>query len=107
MIRNLTIRYQEEGHGKLFNIAFCKCELIKCSCDKVRKISVNEQTFLNNQRTTRLMSISSVIDKAVSKKILAKQKRQLAEVNRAAKCGQTREKIPTPLSGTAEAINKH
>ena len=41
------------------------------------------------------MFLSFVIDKAVSKKILAKQKRKLAEVNRAAKSRQTGVKIPS------------
>jgi hypothetical protein len=87
--------FKEEGQCKLFDIAACKCELVKCTCAKVRKVPVNEHTFLIDQRTTRLMFISSAIDKGVSKKLLAKRKRQLAEVNRAANYRQSREKNPT------------
>ena len=65
-------RFKEEGflfETRLFDIGCCKCALdIKCNCEKTRKVPVAEQSFLIDQRSTRMMFISSV-DKHLSKKL--------------------------------------
>lgn len=42
----------------LFDIAACKCDFLKCSCSKDRKVPTTEQAFLQDQRALRNMMIS-------------------------------------------------
>lgn len=77
--------FRTDSRGKLFDIAACKCMgLKKCSCDKDRKVPLTEQKFLDDQRTMRLMVISSV-DQSASQQLNKKLKRKCEEAARAAK----------------------
>jgi hypothetical protein len=60
--------FREEESVKLFDIAACKCgiENKSCSCLKSEKVPVAEQVFLSDQRTERMMMITSV-DQITSK----------------------------------------
>ena len=61
--------FREEAKQKLFDICSCKCAFEACNCDKTRRVPSEEKDFLKDQRSMRLMYISSV-DKVASKKLL-------------------------------------
>lgn len=61
----------------LFDISSCKCkDFSKCDCPKDKKIPVNEQSFISDQRTTRKMIIGNV-DTATTKRMKTALKRKL------------------------------
>lgn len=91
--------FKEEG-SRLFDIASCKCAFDKCNCEKTRKVPVVEQSFLIDQRSTRMMFISSV-DKHLSKKLSCKNKRRLANVMRIEKHIRQYEKKSAVSADTA------
>ena len=76
--------FRDDSKNKLFDIAACKCLMSACFCDKERKVPAEEQEFLIDQRTTRLMCISTV-DYCTTKKLEKRQKRKTDEVNRTQK----------------------
>ena len=55
-----------------------------CLCEKERKVPPEKQEFLSDQRTTRLMRISTV-DKCATKQLTKRQKRRADEVYRTEK----------------------
>lgn len=61
--------------NKLFDICSCKCNPVKCNCQKERKVPKDEIEFLKDQRTKRNMVISSV-DLLATKKIQKMMKRK-------------------------------
>lgn len=75
--------FREEGQSSLFDIAACKCHLLStsCTCDKSRKVPLDEQEFLLDQRGPRKMAISS-IDVKRTKKLMQKEQRQIKEASR-------------------------
>jgi hypothetical protein len=79
--------FRDEGHSRLFDIAACKCDFDKCHCDKERKVPIHEQSFLSDQRSTRLMFMSN-IDRTLSRKLKCKYKRKLANASRVQKYRQ-------------------
>ena len=53
--------FREKAHSSLFDIAACKCKILStCLCEKSRKVSVKEQTFILDQRTARKMVIGAI-----------------------------------------------
>ena len=76
--------FAKDGDNKLFDIASCKCIFKACHCAKPRKVPTDEQPFLTDQRTLRLMCISSV-DIVATQKITKTIKRKEKEANRIAK----------------------
>lgn len=43
--------FREVAESKLFDIAACKCNFMsRCTCEKDRKVPVEERTFLHDQR---------------------------------------------------------
>ena len=44
----------------LFDVAACKCKIGQCQCEKMFRVPAQEQKFLADQRTLRLMCIGSV-----------------------------------------------
>jgi hypothetical protein len=76
--------FGEESKENLFDIAACKCMARKCLCKKECKVPCEEQEFLNDQRTTRLMCISTV-DKTTTTKLKKRLKRRADEVKRTQK----------------------
>jgi len=68
-------RFREESRCKLFDIAACKCVLHDCRCKKERKVPVQEREFLQDQRTLRIMCMSTV-DAVTTRKLLQRQKRK-------------------------------
>ena len=75
--------FREDGRLKLFDIAACKC-VYYCHCKTERKVPIKEQLFLRDQRTLRVMYISTV-DKVSTKKLIQLQKRKADEAVRTAK----------------------
>lgn len=70
--------YADKSKQKLFDIAICKCTHGMCKCAKEHKVPADEQNFLRDQRTTRLMFIGSV-DKVISAKMKRRLERKLEE----------------------------
>jgi hypothetical protein len=68
----------------LFDIAACKCDFLKCSCSKDRKVPTTEQAFLQDQRALRNMMIST-IDREASNKLKNKNTRKNEEATRFAR----------------------
>jgi len=54
----LLTTFQKEAK-ELFDIAACKCDFSMCNCDKLRRVPVQEQLFLSDQRSLRLLFIGS------------------------------------------------
>jgi predicted transglutaminase-like protease len=79
--------FRDAGHSWLFDIGACKCAFDKCYCDEERKVPIHEQSFLTDQRSTRLMFISN-IDRTLSRKLKCKYKRKLANASRIEKYRQ-------------------
>lgn len=72
--------FQDTANTKLFDITSCKCkELKNCSCELLKKVPVEERQFLNDQRSTRKMSIGS-IDKPLTVKINKKLTRKKSDL---------------------------
>lgn len=86
--RNNTIKitsFRNAAKGKLFDICACKCAFeTNCNCDKTRRVPSAERAFLQDQRTLRLMCISS-IDQLSSKKLALKLQRRTREQHRTRK----------------------
>lgn len=76
-IENLN-SFARNAKERLFDIASCKCDFVKCKCDKDRKVPTTEQAFLHDQRTVRSMVISH-IDRASSRKLRNKHLRKNEE----------------------------
>lgn len=70
--------YADKNKQKLFDIAVCKCAHGNCKCAKEHKVPADEQNFLQDQRTTRMMFIGSV-DKISSAKLKKRFDRKMAE----------------------------
>lgn len=51
-VNSFKIDYSE----RLFDIASCKCEFSACKCEKSRKVPIQKQKFLLDQRSFRKMS---------------------------------------------------
>lgn len=66
---------------RLFDIASCKCEFSACKCEKSRKVPIQEQKFLLDQRSFRKMTIGN-IDRAETKKLTVKKDRHSRETER-------------------------
>ena len=57
-----------ESIGTLFDISTCKCtNFANCACSREKKVPVQEQQFLSNQRTVKKVYIGS-IDKRTTKR---------------------------------------
>lgn len=86
--RNNTVKimsFRDAAKGKLFDICACKCAFdASCNCDKTRRVPSAERAFLQDQRTLRLMCISSV-DQLSSKKLALKLHRRAREHHRTRK----------------------
>lgn len=66
----------------LFDISACKCKVLsQCICAKDKKVPKQEQTFLIDQRTSRMMIISG-IDVTATKKLQKTLKRKYQRENR-------------------------
>lgn len=79
------LQYFLELSEKLFDIAACKCTSFEsCSCLKLKKVPINERTFLVDQRNDRKMVISG-IDRKETARLMKRQQRQTEESIRAAK----------------------
>ncbi len=68
--------FQKDGK-ELFDVAACKCDFAQCKCDKIHRIPVIEQPFLDDQRNLRLMCIGSVdtlATRAIRRRIIVKSK---------------------------------
>lgn len=52
--------YAGKSSKNLFDIAACKCDRGNCKCPKDNKVPADEQDFLHDQRTMRLMFIGGV-----------------------------------------------
>ena len=62
----------------LFDISTCKCsEFTTCNCEKFRKVPVDEQAFLTDQRIIRNMLIGKV-DNIATKRLHRQLKRKAA-----------------------------
>lgn len=87
--RQTNVRYTEKIHKfvadceMLFDIAACKCvNLSACSCEKDKKVPINEREFLIDQRTNRRMFIGNVdisATKQLQKQMKRKIERQLSQ----------------------------
>jgi len=77
--------YAEKSTETLFDIAACKCVPGSCKCPKQNKIPPDEQDFLQDQRTTRLMYIGSVdkVTSAILQKRYGRKVKEQARVRRA------------------------
>ena len=82
--RRKIFEFREEGSSKLFDIAACKCALDKCDCVKEHKVPVAEKPFLCDQRTCRLMYIST-LDRATTNKLIKRNNRKSANAERSEK----------------------
>ncbi|KAK0043130.1 hypothetical protein Bpfe_027477 [Biomphalaria pfeifferi] len=60
--------YADKSRQKLFDIAICKCVPGNCGCAKQNKVPPQEEHFLQDQRTLRIMFIGSV-DRVSSAKL--------------------------------------
>ena len=79
----------------LFDVCTCKCQDIsKCTCEKNRKVPKNEEKFLLDQRSERLLVIGRV-DKAETKHLQKKIRRRLT---------RAQQEIPQP---STSAFNIH
>lgn len=73
-IQYKLIAFRKEA-SNLFDVASCKCNYENCKCEKSKKVPVRERAFLLDQRTNRMMAISTV-DTEVSKKIIEADERR-------------------------------
>jgi len=73
--------FREDSRYKLFDIAACKCALNNCDCNKERKVPIDEQPFLQDQRSLRIMYISTV-DKVITNRLIKRNKRNASNVVR-------------------------
>ncbi len=88
--------FRTESRNKLFDIAACKCTgVTKCGCNKLRKVPTEEQPFLADQRSMRLMIMSGV-DQAASVQLKKNLERKRDEAARAAKRLKLTEDPHTP-----------
>ncbi|CAH2098548.1 unnamed protein product [Euphydryas editha] len=79
----------------LFDIAACKCkEFQSCTCRKEKKVPKEEQIFLKDQRTNRLMVIET-IDIIQSKKLQNRQLRALKQEGSSITTAKNQEKPAT------------
>ncbi|KAK0067237.1 hypothetical protein Bpfe_003335 [Biomphalaria pfeifferi] len=76
--------YADKSRQKLFDIAICKCVPGNCGCAKQNKVLPQEQHFLQDQRTLRIMFIGSV-DRVSSAKLKKHYDCKLKEDSRAKK----------------------
>ncbi|KAK0045506.1 hypothetical protein Bpfe_025112 [Biomphalaria pfeifferi] len=76
--------YADKSRQKPFDIAICKCVPGNCGCAKQNKVLPQEQHFLQDQRTLRIMFIGSV-DRVSSAKLKKHYDRKLKEDSRAKK----------------------
>jgi len=78
--------FNHSSRGRLFDIATCKykCQSNECHCEQDRRVPREEREFLEDQRTVRLMYISTV-DKPASSKLQQRYKRNANEVQRSKK----------------------
>lgn len=68
-----------ESFEKLFDVATCKCTSFKsCSCSKPKKVSIEQRSFLLDQRNNRKMIISGV-DKKLTVRFIKKPQRPVKE----------------------------
>ena len=70
--------FETKCREKLFDIASCKCVLETCKCTKADKVPKEEQGFLRDQRTIRMMIIAGT-DTRTSTKLRQRRERQLNE----------------------------
>ena len=74
--------FQTKAKATLFDIAACKCDDIdNCKCDKSRKVPLNERSFLTDQRTVRIMFIST-FDHTTSRNLSRRQRRRQMQAQR-------------------------
>lgn len=73
--------FRDDSKRRLFDIAACKCVLTECHCDPARKVPKDEQEFLTDQRTVRLMCIGSV-DKLATINLINEQKGKAQRVEK-------------------------
>lgn len=97
--------FREEAKLKLFDISACKCEFSSCSCEKSRKVPVQEQAFLHDQRTVRKMVISTV-DIAATKILRRKAKRKAQENTRLSKAAKQTESAAPVFSESSSSSSK-
>jgi hypothetical protein len=98
-------KFRDESKIKLFDIAACKCKEFLCKCNKIRRVPVEECTFLLDQRTTRKMVIGG-IDKTITEHIHKKMIRQSKEAARRAKeATRTADSYSTEKSEDRQNIN--
>lgn len=91
------LAFRNESKKKLFDIASCKCVRGTCSCSKERKVPVDEEEFLSDQRTVRLMCISGV-DQCKTRKLVSKLKRKALETERIEKRRKSLNEIDNAVS---------
>lgn len=77
-------KFRDDSKLKLFDIAACKCKESLCKCNKIKRVPVEEHTFLLDQRTTRKMVIGG-IDKTITEHIHKRMIRQSTEAAKRAK----------------------
>lgn len=70
--------YANNSKHKLFDIAACKCIQGNCTCEHKFKVPVDEQDFLQDQRTSRLMVIGGV-DRITSARLKRRHERKVKE----------------------------
>ena len=56
----ILLKKFKDNFEKLFDLAACKCEFSKCTCDKLLRVPARKRPFLADQRNLRLMCIGSV-----------------------------------------------
>jgi len=98
--QNVFKLFRNEAKNKLFDISTCKCEVSSCCCEKSRKVPVQEQLFLHDQRTVRKMVISDTVDKKSTNTLRKKIARKFKDQNRFSKLSKKSEKSSPVFYGT-------
>ena len=70
-LQNFEKKYRE----KLFDIAACKCDPESCKCPKGQKVPKEEQEFMKDQRTIRMMIIAGT-DRITSTTLKKRKERE-------------------------------
>jgi hypothetical protein len=96
--------FHDKSKTHLLDIAACKCDFSFCKCSKSCKVPVQEQEFLHDQRTFRLMFIGD-IDKKSSEKNAKRLMRKAKEKARLQKCSDDYNELPTSSSTADEEQN--
>ena len=73
--------FLQNAESTLFDVAYCKClNFSSCSCEKSKKVPPEEQSFLTDQRSTRIAYIGG-IDQNVTLLRQKRQERKLADAS--------------------------